>query len=237
MESRERRASMPETDGLWIVVPAHNEESVIGSTLAGLREFMPRVIVVDDGSSDRTGAIARRRGATVLRHVANLGQGAALQTGIDAALMWGARLICTFDADGQHDPAVIARMLDAQHGARCDVVLASRFLEGDTKGIPPLRRFVLRAALLFTRWQTGLRITDTHNGLRLLTRTAAQRMRIHQNGMAHASEILSHVAERKLHYTEVPAAVSYTRYSLSKGQSAFDSVKILFDIVYAAWSR
>src|ERR1700722_7964848 len=172
MEPRERRASIPESDGLWIVVPAHNEESAIGSTLAGLRDFIPRVIVVDDGSSDRTGSIARRRGATVLRHVANLGQGAALQTGIDAALTWGARLICTFDADGQHDPTVIPRMVETQRSTHCDVVLASRFLEGESSNVPPLRRLVLQAALCFTRWQTGLKITDTHNGLRLLTRNA-----------------------------------------------------------------
>lgn len=224
------------TSGLWVIVPAYNEESAIGGTLAGLRPYMPNVLVVDDGSSDRTGRIARRRGAIVLRHVANLGQGAALQTGIDAALAWGARMVCTFDADGQHDVGAIARMVDMQRQSGADVVLASRFLSGQAR-IPPVRRFVLGLALKFTRMQTRLSVTDTHNGLRLLTREAAKRIRIRQNGMAHASELLSEIAAKRLSYVEVPSTVTYTRYSLRKGQSVFDSVKILFDIVYAAWSR
>jgi len=222
--------------GLWIVVPAYNEEGAIGATLGGLRAYLPNVVVVDDGSVDRTGRIARRRGAVVLRHIVNLGQGAALQTGLDFAIGAGAQAICTFDADGQHDPSAIRAMLDAQHTSKADVVLASRFLQDGAK-VPLVRRLLLGAALQFTRWQTGLRLSDTHNGLRLLTRSAAQRIRIRQNGMAHASEVLSEIAAARLSYIEVPASVTYTRYSLSKGQTMFDSVKVLFDLMYASWSR
>jgi len=196
---------------------------------------MPQVVVVDDGSQDDTSGIARRAGATVLRHSINLGQGAALQTGIDFALERGATHVCTFDADGQHDAGTIDAMFVALEDSGADVALGSRFL-GDTVNMPPLRRFALRAAVLYTRWQTRSEFSDAHNGLRLFTAYAARTCRMTQPGMAHASEILSAIARRKLRYVEVPTTITYSEYSLAKGQSLTNSVKILFDLLYASWS-
>ena len=220
MTTRERRKP-----GLWVVVPAYNEAGAIGEVLNGLHEYLPRVVVVDDGSSDRTGEIALESGAAVVRHAINLGQGAALQTGIDYALARNAARVCTFDADGQHDPDSIAALYAALTSSGADVALGSRFL-GSTPQMPAL-----------TRLQTGLRLTDAHNGLRLFTRAAAERICIRQPGMAHASEILAAIAHERLHYVEVPTRVNYTAYSIAKGQSVTNSVKILFDLVYAAWTR
>jgi len=220
---------------LWIVVAAHNEAEVIAETLAGLQAVTCRTVVVDDGSTDLTAAIARASGARVLRHIVNLGQGAALQTGIEYALSQGAMHICTFDADGQHSALAIPLLLDALVRERCDVALASRFLERTE--MPTMRRALLLAARAFTRFQTKLELTDVHNGLRIFTREAAQKLRIRQSRMAHASEILSLMARHRLTYVEVPVATAYTPYSLSKGQTTMSSIRILFDLFYASWSR
>lgn len=229
-------ASERRQPGLWVVVPAYNEARTIEMVVRGLRGHCPRVVVIDDGSTDATGDLAFTGGATVLRHAVNLGQGAALQTGIDYALSRNANFICTFDADGQHDAASIDAMRAALDAAGADVALGSRFLQA-TPRMPAARRAVLRAAVRFTRFQTKLDLSDAHNGLRLFTRRAAAAIRIEQPGMAHASEILVAIARAKLKYVEVPTTVAYTEYSLGKGQSITNSVKILFDLVYAAWSR
>jgi len=229
-------ASERRQPGLWVVVPAYDEARTIETVVRALREHAPRVVVVDDGSSDATGDLAFAAGATVLRHSVNLGQGAALQTGIDYALSRNASYVCTFDADGQHDADSIQAMRAALESSGAEVALGSRFLQSRTR-MPALRRAVLQAAVRFTRLQTRLDVSDAHNGLRLFTRRAASAIRIEQPGMAHASEILVAIARAKLSYVEVPTTIAYTEYSLGKGQSVTNSVKILFDLVYAAWSR
>lgn len=112
---------------------------------------------------------------------------------------------------------------------RADFALGSRFL-GQAPNLPPLRRLVLQAATAFTRLTTGLRLTDTHNGLRAMTRRGAAAIRLRQNRMAHASEFLSQIAGRGLHYVEQPVTIEYSAYSLAKGQSIRDAVLILVDL-------
>ena len=141
------------------------------------------------------------------------------------------KTIVTFDADGQHDPADIARLLAALEGGY-EVALGSRFIQGgQAVSIPKLKRLTLSLAVTITRRMTGLPLTDTHNGLRAFRREAATRIEIQQNGMAHASEILSQVARYHLRYCEVPVTVRYTEYSLHKGQSILNSFNILWEII------
>lgn len=216
----------------WIVVPAFNEAASIASVVASLRRAgYAQVCVVNDGSKDGTAALALAAGASVLDHVTNLGQGAALQTGIDYALAAGARYICTFDADGQHGVESLGELLKALERSGADVALGSRFLTS-ASAVPPSRRMLLKAALLFTRMHAGVRVTDTHNGLRAFTRKAAASFRIEQPAMAHASEILQKIGAANLRFIEVPVRIDYTEYSRAKGQSGFDSVKILLDLLY-----
>jgi polyprenyl-phospho-N-acetylgalactosaminyl synthase len=219
---------------VWIVIPAYKETATIGGVVSTLRALgYANVCVVNDGSPDETGELARRAGAHVLDHIVNLGQGAALQTGISYALANGAAYVCTFDADGQHQPRAVRDLLDALACSGADVALGSRFL-GDAGRVPGSRRLLLKAALLFTRAHAHVRVTDTHNGLRVLTRRAAQLIRIEQPQMAHASEILQKLGAAGLRYVEVPVDVEYTPYSRKKGQSGFDSVKILLDLLYGS---
>src|SRR5262249_33308101 len=132
------------TSGVWVVIAAYNEGRAIGRVLAGLDELPDRILVVDDGASDATGELAARRGAEVIRHPINLGQGAALQTGIDYALTRAATHVVTFDADGQHRPDDVAVLLAALSAQKADFALGSRF-RGAALDLPPLRRLMLRA--------------------------------------------------------------------------------------------
>jgi polyprenyl-phospho-N-acetylgalactosaminyl synthase len=213
----------------YVVIPAYNEGPVISRVVSEVKRAGYAVVVVDDGSSDATAEEARAAGAGVITHPFNLGQGAALQTGIDYAVAEGAEVIVTFDADGQHRVSDIARLAEALVEERADFALGSRFL-GQAPNLPPLRRLLLHAATAFTRLSTGLQVTDTHNGLRAMTRRAAAAMRLRQNRMAHASELLSQIAASGLRYVERPVTIEYTAYSLAKGQSLGDAVLILLDL-------
>jgi glycosyltransferase involved in cell wall biosynthesis len=221
---------------LWVVCAAYNEASVIGGVIAGLRAAGHDVIVVDDGSRDGTRAAALAAGAQVVTHPVNLGQGAALQTGIEFALSRGAEIIVTFDADGQHSAADIPRLTDALAREGADFALGSRFL-GSSTNLPTLRRWVLKAATVFTRLTTGLRLTDSHNGLRAMTRRGAGAICLRQNRMAHASEFLAQTAESGMRYVEVPVTIEYSAYSLAKGQRLADSITILRDLLAQGLSR
>lgn len=223
-------------DRAWIVMPAWREGKVVRGVVEHLHSVCPRIVVVDDGSGDATAQEALAGGAIVLTHVVNLGQGAALQTGIDFALRQGAEYIFTFDADGQHSPDSLAIMARIMCAHEADVVLGSRWL-GSAEAIPVLRKIMLRAAVIFTRYQAGLKLTDTHNGLRLFTRQAASKIRITQPRMAHASELLEQINTLKLPYAEAPVKVRYTEYSLQKGQKISGMFRVLLDIFYARWTR
>jgi glycosyltransferase involved in cell wall biosynthesis len=213
---------------IWVVIAAYNEAKVIARVIGDVAGGGYPVVVVDDGSSDDTAEQASAA-SIVVRHPVNLGQGAALQTGIECALQHGADVVVTFDADGQHRPADIERLVTALRETRADFALGSRFL-GHTVALPPARRLLLRAATAFTQLTTGLRLTDTHNGLRAMTRRGAGTIRLRQNRMAHASEILAQIAASGLPYVEVPVRIEYTAYSLAKGQRLGDALTILLDL-------
>jgi glycosyltransferase involved in cell wall biosynthesis len=214
---------------VYVVIAAYNEGAVIARVVTDVSRAGYQVIVVDDGSPDTTADIAHAAGAIVIRHPFNLGQGAALQTGIEYALAQSAAVIVTFDADGQHRVSDIARLTVALVEDRADFALGSRFL-GQAPNLPALRRLMLQAATLFTRLTTGLAVTDTHNGLRAMTSRGAAAIRLRQNRMAHASECLSQIAASGLRYVERPVTIEYTAYSLAKGQSMRDAVLILLDL-------
>src|SRR5262249_10361204 len=160
--SRSRKGQMVFRAQVYLVIPAYNEGPVISRVVAEVKRAGHAVVVVDDGSIDATAEHARAGGAAVITHPFNLGQGAALQTGIDYPLARAAEFIVTFDADGQHRVSDISRLVEALVQERADFALGSRFL-GQAPNLPPLRRLLLRAATLFTRLTTGLQVTDTHN--------------------------------------------------------------------------
>lgn len=217
-------------NAIWVVVAAYNEGRAVSEVVTKLREYGLEVVVVDDGSEDDTAVIARAAGAVVVLHPINLGQGAALQTGINFALRRDAQFIVTFDADGQHLASDVPILLSALVDSGADIACGSRFL-GRAENLSKLRRTVLKLATVFTFLTTGLRMTDAHNGLRAMTRSCAIRICIRQNRMAHASEIIAEIARNKLKFVEVPVTIFYSAYSLQKGQKLSNSINIVLDLI------
>ena len=221
---------------VWFVIPALNEGPRVGEVIAEVIEAGYNAVLVDDGSTDGTATVASENGAYVVSHLINRGQGAALQTGIDYALQQDAKKIVTFDSDGQHRLEDAVLMLETLDQPNCEVVLGSRF-RGKAIDMPFMRRIVLSAATIFTNLTTGLKLTDTHNGLRALSAEGAAQIKLRQDRMAHASEILSIIARKKIPYIEVPVTIVYTEYSLKKGQKLSNSLRILEDLMFAGLAR
>jgi len=217
---------------VWVVIPAYNEEKVLANVLRELLDCNPsyQVVVVDDGSPDNTSKVAVRFPVHVLTHPINLGQGAALATGIEYALKEDAEIVVTFDADGQMCPEDICKLVGEVESSGVDVALGSRFLTSPPEGMPKTKRTALKLAAELTKFTTGLKVTDTHNGIRAFKAEALRKFVIAQNRMAHASEILSEIARNKLTYREVPVTIRYTDYSKGKGQSLFNSINILYEL-------
>jgi glycosyltransferase involved in cell wall biosynthesis len=209
-----------------------NEATVIGSVVQEVLRTFPHVICVDDGSSDDSVAQANAAGAYVVRHPINLGQGASLQTAFEFALRDPLMTdVLTFDADGQHRVEDAAGMVAKLHAENLDIVVGSRFLDERTQ-LGAAKRAVLRTAALYTRWTTGMALTDAHNGLRVLDRRLVERIRLTQNRMAHASEIIEQVGALDATWAEYPTHIVYTNYSKSKGQSLLNSINILVELLF-----
>ena len=211
---------------VWIIVPAFNEQARIHAVVSTLACSYQNVLVVDDGSSDDTSRIAAAAGATVVRHSINLGQGASLQTGFTFATYQRADVVVTFDGDGQHDAADIPRLISPILLGHCDVVLGSRF-RGKSIGMPKHRWLILKLAILFTRITTGLKLTDTHNGLRAFSLKAIDRIQITEDRMTHASDLLHQIATHQLRYQECPVTIRYNHETLRKGQRSSAAFGIL----------
>jgi glycosyltransferase involved in cell wall biosynthesis len=223
-------ASDTRNPGVWIVVPAFNEAAVIGEVIADVRSVFDHVVCVDDGSTDGTGEIARRAGAHLVRHPINLGQGAAIQTGIEYAREQpGAQVFATFDADGQHRVKDVAAMIERLAAGDVDVVIGTRFAGQEGSRPPLVKRIVLRTAARLSRRGRRLGLTDTNNGLRVFNKTVADGLDITMSGMSHANEIIMMIAENHWRVAEFPVEVLYTEYSKSKGQPLLNGVNILFD--------
>jgi glycosyltransferase involved in cell wall biosynthesis len=217
---------------VFIIVPIYNEGRVIASALAPLIERGYPVVAVDDGSSDNTWQIIQSLPVHSLRHPINLGQGAALQTGMTYALGQGAQYIVHFDADGQHNVDDIGVLLDPLRKGEADIVLGSRFLrDEDRQAVPRARRALLKGGVIVNGVLTRVWLTDAHNGFRAMTGEAAAKIHLQENRFAHASEILNQIRRNRLRVVERPTAIVYTEHSLAKGQSNLNAIKIVIDMI------
>ncbi|MFA6995489.1 MAG: glycosyltransferase family 2 protein [Patescibacteria group bacterium] len=209
------------------VIPAFNEEANITRVIAGVRPYVQEIVVVDDNSRDSTAVLAAAAGATVLHHHINRGQGAALQTGNDYALRHGADIIVHFDADDQFLASEIPDMIQPLVEARADIVFGSRFL-GKKANFPPIKKYIINPlAQIFTRFFLGIKLSDSQNGFRALSRQAAQVIQIDNRAMAHASEIQSKAFQQKLRVVEVPVTVIYHEF----GQKLSGGLQIAKDLL------
>ncbi len=198
-----------------VVIPAYNEAARLPEVLRGLlAQGFNELVVVDDGSSDNTSQVAASAGATVLRHAINRGQGAALETGNEYCRRSGASVVVHFDADGQFNPADIAGAIQALNDNQVDVVLGSRFLDSRSQ-LPWSKRYILLPlSRLMERWLTGIRLSDSQNGFRVLSRRALEDITLTQDRMAHNSELIATLKKKQLSFVEHPVEVRYHRYGL-----------------------
>ena len=218
----------------YVIIPVCNEAKAIGAVVEQLAERFWHIVCVNDGSRDGSAAAIAQTGATLINHPINLGQGAALQTGIAYALLDpAARYFITFDADGQHSAADAEKMLGyvRDKNNEVDIVLGSRFL-GSTLNMGTAKRLVLKLAIIFSNLTSGVKLTDAHNGLRVFNRHVAENLDIDMPGYAHASEIIHSIAKQKFKYAELPVTITYSEYAKTKGgQPLLNAVNIAFDVL------
>lgn len=216
---------------VFVIVPAYNEHAVIRNTLHDLLQSNYRVVVIDDGSVPDMRSLLSDLPIYILVHEVNLGQGAALQTGIEFAVSKNAKYIVTFDADGQHQASDIGKLLLPLQENEADITLGSRFLPGGKHNMSFGRKFLIQVGRRLNYLLTGLLLSDAHNGLRAMNEKAARSIHITENRMAHATELLTQIKRKHLRYKEIPVTIHYTEYSIQKGQSPWASFRIFFDLL------
>ena len=222
---------MKDSKSIYVIIPCYNEARVIRKTVTEVLEKGYSVVVVDDCSKDRSKKQLVGLPVHYLRHRVNMGQGAALQTGIDFAKKKGAKYFITFDADGQHDSNDIQGMVEFLEKENADIVFGSRFLPGSKTNVSRYRSFALNFGRYINFLVSGIMLSDSFNGFRLLSKLAAEKIKLTENRMAHPAEFLMLTAANKLKYTEYPVAIHYSDYSKAKGLKNKDGIKILFEIL------
>ena len=212
-----------------VIIPVYNEGKVIKSVIDKVLKEYKYVVCINDGSSDNSREEILKTKAYFVDHPINMGQGAALQTGVEFARSLPAEYFVTYDADGQHRLEDVREMIRTIKRDKTDFVLGSRFLGKEAVNMPKMKRIILKMAIRFSNITSGVKLTDTHNGLRVFNRKVANSIQITLPDMAHASEILEIIYRNKYTYTEVPVVIEYTDYSRGKGQSIINAVNIAFD--------
>jgi polyprenyl-phospho-N-acetylgalactosaminyl synthase len=213
----------------WIVIPAYNEAKNIGQVIKDLLEVSSNIVVINDGSDDTTSEVVSSLGVYLVEHIINRGMGAALQTGNEFALAQGAEAIVHFDADGQMQVKDIAKMIEPIFNDQFDLTLGSRFLDNKSK-VPLTKKYLIHKPAIIFHWLfTGLKLSDAHCGFRALSKKAAQKIKIRQDRMAHATEILDQIRIHDLRFKEIPVEIVYNEY----GQRFRSGFKILRDLFMA----
>lgn len=190
-----------------VILPAYNEEVSIGSMVLRTRQYADRVLVIDDGSTDRTAEVAELAGAEVIRHPINRGKGAALRTGFHTAR--GADVIVTMDSDGQHHPSEISRLIAPILEGEADIVNGSRYMNGNGKNTPRYRRLGQKVLDRATNFSSGLDVTDSQSGFRAFAGHTIPAFRFRESGFEIESEMLVDAALAKLRVKEVDICVRY----------------------------
>jgi glycosyltransferase involved in cell wall biosynthesis len=217
---------------IWILLPAYNEAPVIRDVIREVRRcgFL-QILVVNDGSEDGTDAVALEEGALVISHPINRGAGAVVQTGIEWARHRGIQYLVQLDADGQHHPSDIPSLVRMMEERGCDLVIGSRFILRSA-GIPRLRIYYNQISNLITNWFCDRWYTDTQSGFRMFNRKAIEQLDLHLDGFGYCSEMIIQAEHKGLRIEEVPIAVSYTAYSMSKGQDFYNGVVTAINLLW-----
>ena len=214
-------------NGLYIVIPAYNEATRISSVLSQLKFLgYEHIVVVDDGSDDKTADRASSFGVDVVVHPINMGVGAATQTGISHALKCGAEHIVTIDADHQHNPEDIDQLYRTIVDEKADLVIGSRFLRPENK-IPYSRIVYNRVANWISLLITGVYTTDSQSGFKIMSRRFAEARELNCVGFEFCVEMIRNAGRLNKRIKEVPIQVTYTKETMKKGQSFFTGLKMI----------
>lgn len=223
---------MIKPEDIWVIIPAYNEGPAVGEVVRRVRSCgYPHVLVVNDGSTDNTRDEALRAGARVISHLVNRGAGAVTQTGIALAKKEGASYIVQLDADGQHYPEDIDRLVNTMASEDCDIVIGSRFLE-TSDSIPPIRVIYNSISNVFTNWFCHTWYSDTQSGFRMLNRRAIEHINLRLDGFGYCSEMIVQAEQWNLLIAEVPIRVTYTEYSMSKGQDLHTGIATALNLLW-----
>jgi glycosyltransferase involved in cell wall biosynthesis len=213
-------------------IPAYNEEKSIAKIVLRTRRLADSVIVVDDGSTDDTAMIAEGLGAKVIKHERNLGYGAAIRSCFDAARDLKADVLVTIDADGQHDPGQIARLIDPIKDGSADLVLGSRFMRDAGDRQPPrYRRAGIMLLTRFTEAASGAQFSDAQSGFRAYSRKALEQIRPTEQGMGVSVEILMKAAEHGLRTVEVPVTIKYGDLKTSTHNPLYHALDVAASLI------
>lgn len=190
-------------------MPAYNEEKFLAKTIIGTKKYVDKILVIDDGSTDATKAIAEELGALVVHHETNAGYGAALQDIFQKARELHVDALVILDADGQHNPDDAGRLLDALVRLDVDVVIGSRFVDSKAENIPGYRKVGMKVLDSATRIAGVADISDSQSGFRAYGRRAIDVINLNGQGMSAGSEILVQISDNNLRIAEVPINVRY----------------------------
>jgi polyprenyl-phospho-N-acetylgalactosaminyl synthase len=217
---------------VWVIIPAYNEGPMVGEVVRRVRACgFEQVLVVNDGSTDHTAIAAREAGARVLSHPINRGAGAVSQTGILFARREGIRYMIQMDADGQHHPEDLDRLMVRMAAGNCDILIGSRFMD-KSGNIPAIRIIYNQISNVFTNWFCRSWYSDTQSGFRMLNRQAIEAIDLHIDGFGYCSEMIIQAEQRELQVAEVPISVSYTEYSMSKGQDLHTGIVTALNLLW-----
>ncbi len=223
-----------------VVIPAFNEEKTIISVIREVKKhskkYRTKIVVINDGSTDKTGKIAIQEGVILLNHIINRGLGATITTGLEYAKDKSPDITVTLDADGQHDASNIPRLIEPIIAQKADVTIGSRMLKGSAK--MPIDRLIVNKFANFTTYLlTGVYSSDSQSGLRAFSKTALNSLRIVSQRMEVSSEIFKEIKRNKLTFFEVPIDPIYTHYSLKKGQSILNAPNVLLKLALSLMKK
>jgi glycosyltransferase involved in cell wall biosynthesis len=212
---------------VWILVPCFNEGKVVKNTLNELSNFFNNILVVDDGSTDNTYDILCSMDVTIVRHPINLGQGAAIDSGFKYLLREDkSKCVITFDADGQHSIKDAVSFAGEITSCKEDVILGSRFINNNSN-VPFLKKIALKLATHISNLILGLKLTDTHNGMKAFKIKCLRQINIQIDGYGFESELISKIKSSGISYKEMPTEIIYSDYSMKKGQSLRNGLRII----------
>lgn len=226
---------MKNASRIAVVIPAYNESTTIGRVVKALNKLLVakkadfQIIVVDDGSKDRTAEKAEKAGAYVISHILNVGSGGATATGLSYSQQHGFDIAATLDGDGQHEASDVIKGIELMLNGNYDLLIGSRLI--NTEGMSRVKILGNKGLSFITYLLFGIHVTDSQSGLRVFSKTAVKSLRWKTSGYEFCSEMLWRAKQSNLIIGEYPIEAVYTNYSKSKGQNNWNAFNIIKSLI------